>query len=74
MVVRYENLSCSLINEVFKQVSANETLFKSFKNVVTIFNSRNFKSLNGSAIVITNDNILRNVNKTTGKITRVSGT
>ena len=56
----------------FYGISAVDTFRKSFKSVLAVVNCRDFDAFRVAAIVLVDDDVLRYVDKTTGKITRVS--
>ena len=53
----------------FHRISAVNTFRKSFKSVLAVINCRDFDAFRVAAIVLVDDDVLRYVDKTTGKIT-----
>ena len=74
ILMRPDNLAGIRINSVMEQISALKTFCERFKNVVAVLNIEYGKAFFGAAVVLTDDNILRNIDQTAGKITRVSCT
>ena len=74
ILMRPDNLAGIRINSVMEQISALKALCKRLQNVVSILNIGDGKTLFRTAVVLTDDNILRNIDQTAGKITRVSCT
>ena len=74
ILMRPDNLAGIRVNCVMEQISALKALCKRLQNVVSILNIGDGKTLFRTAVVLTDDNILRNIDQTAGKITRVSCT
>ena len=59
---------------VMQQVSSLKTLLKRLKYMISVLNVGYHKAFLGSAVVLTDNNVLSDIDKTTGKITGVGGT
>ena len=71
LILRNEHVAI-LVAVIVKQVAAYNTLLKRLNGLVTGFDLEHFQTLGRTAVILTNDNILRNVNQTSGQITGVS--
>ena len=63
-----------LVVEILDEVSAHKALGQRLDNVLAFLDVIDLDTDLGAAVVLTDDNILRNVDQTTGQITRVGGT
>ena len=62
------------IPEIVHQITSLETLCQLFDQLVAVADFVYFQTIGCTAVLFPDDNILRNVNQTTGQITRVGGT
>ena len=62
-----------LVNEVFNKVTTYKTLCKRLDHFLAFLDVADLDALGSSTVMLVDNNFLRNVNKTTGKVTRVSG-
>ncbi len=67
--VLHNNLACLLINIVIEQETTCKTLCKVNNLTVAVEDIVNLNALCAVAVLLTDDALLRNVNKTTGKVT-----
>ena len=67
--VLHDDLACLLINIIVKKETSCETLSKINDLTVAVEDVVNLNALCAVAVLLTDDALLRNVNKTTGKIT-----
>ena len=73
LVVNYD-LAGRFVDKVIKQISAHKTVVKLFNDLIALHDGADGKTLGGTAVVLADYDILRNVNHTSGEVTRVGGT
>ena len=70
LVPRYYELA-RFVAEILCKESAHKSLVKWLNDLVAVLDLEYLDTLGSSAVVLTDDNVLRNVNETTGKVTGV---
>ena len=74
MVVVHDNLTGFFINKVVKKETSSESFGKRLENTVAVHDVVNLKTFCTAAVLFTDNNFLRNINKTSCQVTGVGGT
>ena len=69
-----DHFACLRILEVFYKVSADESFCKRLDHLVAVLDIEYLDTNCAAAVSLVDNNVLRNVNKTSGEVTRVSRT
>ena len=73
-ILRNHQFTRCRIPQIFCQIPTNQTFCQRFNQFTSVANLINFQTFCCTAVLFPNDNILGNINQTTGQVTRVSST
>ena len=74
MVAVADELACLMIDAIVEKISAHKTVGKRLYGLLAFLYLVNEQTLVGMAIILTDDNVLRDIDKSSCKITRVGCT
>ena len=74
LVLGDDKLAGLRVTQIVYQITTGQTFCQLFDQLVAVADLVDLQTVGCTAVLFTNDNILRNVYQTTGQITRVGGT
>lgn len=74
LVLAYDKVACLGIVKIVHKVTAKKSFLERLDHLVTVLDGVDLNTLISAAVLLVNDNVLRNVNQTTCEVTGVSGT
>ena len=74
LILAHDKLAGILIDKVVEQIAAGKTLGEADYAALSVEDIVDIRALCAAAVLLADDNILRDIDKTSGKVTRVRGT